>query len=196
MHRPFLLPCLVVGALSFFACFNSACMMVETHPKYRKGPLGAHASQSKLRVQDEQPTTSPPSAAPENPSIAIPCGEVRGVALHLVCEVPPFLCSEHLDPLSVTASLMYKIMVPVPPTSDIACGEIGPQSQAACLSVEVGQRHRPHMSGTERHKACPAVQGGTAVIRRRGVHCWPVSAGRCRGRPRRRGSCCGGCRRA
>ena len=37
MHacRPFLPPCLVVAAWSFFACFNSACMLVETHPKFR-----------------------------------------------------------------------------------------------------------------------------------------------------------------
>lgn len=83
MHRPFLLPCLVVGALSFFACFNSACMMVETHPKYRKEPLVASTSQSKLSVQDEQLSLS---AVPEHPSIAIPCGGVqqqRGAALHL-----------------------------------------------------------------------------------------------------------------
>ncbi len=86
MHRPFLLPCLVVGALSFFACFNSACMMVETHPKYRKGPLVASASHSNLPVQEEQPAISL-SVVPENTSIAIPCGKSqheRGVAHHLV----------------------------------------------------------------------------------------------------------------
>ncbi|CAL8469413.1 g8954 [Coccomyxa elongata] len=75
-RQPFLLPCLVVGALSFFACFNSACMMVETHPKYRKGPMVASAAHSKLPVQDEQPATSL-SVVPENTSIAIPCGEIQ-----------------------------------------------------------------------------------------------------------------------
>ncbi len=71
MRRPFLPPCLVVGALSFFACFNSACMMVETHPKYRKAPLGASASQSKLVVHQEGAALDLP-AVPESPGIAIP----------------------------------------------------------------------------------------------------------------------------
>lgn len=39
VRRPFLPPCMVVGVLSLFACLNSACMLIETHPKFHKQAL-------------------------------------------------------------------------------------------------------------------------------------------------------------
>jgi hypothetical protein len=61
--RPFLPPCLLVAFLSLFACINSACMMVETHPRLRKQTGGSQGSFGKVsNALGNGKTQGPPSA--------------------------------------------------------------------------------------------------------------------------------------